>query len=104
MLEQLRDALVAIHKKTYHYFAPPNTIPPYIVWAEDGDNDLNVNNVHGERAYTGTIDLYTKTENDPLLSSIPVAVESVGGSWYLNSVQYEEETGLIHHEWVFTVI
>lgn len=104
MLDQLRAALAAIHNRVYHYFAPPNTVPSYIVWAEDGDNDLTANNSHGESAYTGTIDLYTKIENDPLFINIPIAVESVGASWYLNSVQYEDETGLLHYEWVFTVV
>ena len=104
MLETLRAALAALTERVYHYFAAPNTTPPYIVWAEDGDNDLAANNVHAERSYTGTIDLYTKTEGDPLLADIPQALESLGASYYLNSVQYEEETGLVHYEWVFEVM
>ena len=37
----------------------------YFVWQEDGSNDLAGDNGHGERAVTGTTDLYTKQELDP---------------------------------------
>ena len=104
MLETLQAALAALTERCYHYFAKPNAEPSYIVWAEDGDNDLTATNVHRERSYTGTIDLYTKIESDPLLADIPQALEQIGASYYLNSVQYEEETGLIHYEWVFGVV
>ena len=48
--------------------------------------------------------LYTKTDKDPLFSAIPEALEDIGAAWYLNSVQYEEDTGLIHYEWVWEVL
>ena len=34
----------------------------------------------------------------------PQALEGIGASWYLNSVQYEEDTGLIHYEWYWEVV
>ena len=104
MLERLQAALAALTDRVYHYVAAPNSTPPYMVWAEDGDNDLTANNVHAERCYTGTVDLYTKTDKDPLFSAIPEALEGIGAAWYLNSVQYEEDTSLIHYEWVWEVV
>ena len=57
-----------------------------------------------ERALTGTIDYFTKTENDPVVQQIEDALDSDDGiSWYLNSVQYEQDTGYIHYEWVWEV-
>lgn len=103
-LQPLQEALAALTDSAYHYTAAPNSKPPYIVWAEDGDNDLMAGNVHAERCYTGTVDLYTKTDKDPLFSAIPEALEGIGAAWYLNSVQYEEDTGLIHYEWVWEVV
>ena len=50
------------------------------------------------------MDLYTKTEGDPLCEAIPGALEDIGASWYFNSFQYEEETGLLHFEWVWEVV
>ena len=104
MLERLHVALAALTERCWHYVAVPNTTPPYSVWAEDGDNDLMAGNVHAERCLTGTVDLYTKTESDPLVMFIPEALEGIGAAYHLNSVQYEEETGLVHYEWVWEVL
>lgn len=103
MLEALKQALSALTEQTYHYYVAPGTPPPYIVWAEDSDNDLAANNIHAERCYEGTVDLFTRDEGDTLISAIPAALESIEAAYYLNSVQYEEETGLIHFEWVWQV-
>ena len=101
MLEPLSAALAALTERCYHYYAMPGTTPPYIVWAEDGDNDLSADNVHAERCFEGTVDLFTREEGDDLIKAVPSALEGVGAAYYLNSVQYEEDTGLIHFEWVW---
>lgn len=101
MLEPLRAALASLTDNVYRYVAMPNSSPPYIVWAEDGDNDLQADNVHVERVFTGTVDLYTNIEDDPLMESIPTALEALPAAYYLNSVQYEESTGLVHYEWAW---
>ena len=100
-LQPLQEALAALTDRAYHYTAAPNSKPPYIVWAEDGDNDLSADNVHAERCYTGTVDLYSRADPEPLSEAVPAALEGIGAAWYLNSVQYEEDTGLIHYEWVW---
>ena len=102
-LEVIKNALLGVSSNVYHYAAPPNQIPPYIVWGEDGAHDFVAGNKHMEQAYQGTVDLYTTQENDPLMTSIPNALNDTEAAWYLNSVQYEEDTKLIHHEWVFEV-
>ena len=48
MLESLQAALAALGD-AYHYVAAPNSTPPYMVWAEDGDNGLTADNVHAGR-------------------------------------------------------
>ena len=90
-------------QNVYHYHAPPNSRPPYIVWAEDGANDFAANNIHDESASQGTIDLYTKQEDDPLVDLIPKTLNGIECAWEKNSTQYEEDTRLIHIEWVFEV-
>lgn len=99
-LQPLQEALAALGS-AYHYVAQPNAVPPYLVWMEDGSNDLLADNVHAEKICQGTIDLYTNQENDPMMESVPEALEGIGAAYYLNSVQYEEDTGLIHYEWVW---
>lgn len=102
-LEQVRAALNSVTSAAHHYHAPNNATAPYVVWAEDGANDFQADNRQMEQADQGTIDLYTKQEDDPLLEEIPRALTAGGICWYKNSTQYEEETGLIHVEWVFEV-
>lgn len=76
----------------------------YFVWQEDGGgDDLNADGRHVERIVTGTTDLFTKQEFDPWIDELGEAMSSYGIAWYLNSVQYEEETGFIHTEWVWEV-
>lgn len=76
----------------------------YFVWQEDGANDLAADDRHTERAMQGTTDLFTKQEFDPWAAELGEALSDYGVAWYLNSVQYEEDTGFWHHEWVWEVV
>lgn len=102
-LDIIKSAMALLTDKVFHYTAPPRTRPPYIVWAEDGAEHFQSDNKNSETAYTGTIDLYTKAEGDPLMEAIPAALNKTSAAWYLNSVQYEEDTQIIHYEWVWEV-
>lgn len=95
--------MIPLSDKVYHYTAPPKTALPYIVWAEDGAEHFRADDKNCEMAYTGTIDLYSKTDGDHLATKIPEALNRTNAAWYLNSVQYEESTGIIHYEWVWEV-
>ena len=76
----------------------------YFVWQEDGSNDLAGDNGHGERAVTGTTDLYTKQELDPWADALGESFDAHGIAWALNSVQYEADTGVYHYEWVWEAL
>ena len=71
----------------------------YIVWEEDGGKDLLADNRHSERAMTGTADLFTKQEFDPMVYMIGEAFDDYGICWRLASTQYEDETGYWHYEY-----
>lgn len=76
----------------------------YFVWQEDGSNGLEAGNTHAEKAVTGTTDLFTKQEFDPWKDAFEKSLDQHGIAWYLNSIQYEEETGFYHYEWVWEVV
>lgn len=76
----------------------------YFVWQEDGSNDLGANDGHAEGAVQGTTDLFTKQEFDPWAEELEQSFNLRGIAWYLNSVQYEEDTGFWHYEWVWEVL
>ena len=74
----------------------------YFVWQEDSRNDFLAGNKHAEKAVEGTTDLYTKQEFDPWAAAFEAALDADGTiAWYKSSVQYEEETGFFHHEWIW---
>lgn len=75
----------------------------YFVWQEDGAYDLVVDNVHAEKAMTGSTDLFTKTEFDSWREALEASLDAFGIGWRLNSVQYEPDTGFWHYEWIWSV-
>lgn len=68
---------------------------------------LNGDGMKKDRSWQGSIDqFYPKlTDRDDLNAEVEETLtEILGNSWYLNSTQYEHETGLFHVEWVFEVL
>ena len=58
-----------------------------------------------EQIIHGTIDFFTKTEYHKTIDDIQAALTaSPRIGWNLSSVQYEDETNLIHYEWEFWVV
>ena len=66
--------------------------------AEDDNGD----DVKQARAWEGSVDLFTHGKEMLIVAAVESVLEEVcEGSWYINSEQYEHETGLIHREFVF---
>lgn len=76
----------------------------YFVWQEERENALKADDRHAERAMRGATNLYTKKEFDPWKEEFEAALDESGIAWYLNSIQYEEDTGFYHYEWVWEVL
>ena len=77
----------------------------YFVWQEEGRTDyVNDNGQHTEKTVHGSTDLYTKTEFDPWADQIEDAFEAAGIPYQKTLAGTKEpETGLIHHEWTWSV-
>lgn len=68
--------------------------------AEDDDGDDRKQ----DRAWEGSVDLFTKGKAMMIAAAVESVLESICESaWYLNSEQYERETGLVHREFVFQI-
>jgi hypothetical protein len=96
MMDKILAALLAYNFRAYAWSHAP--ADNYGVVSMDGRNDMAS---HIERSETGTVDWYSRNP----ASSVPAVVEStfeaLGVSWYFNSLQYEEDTGFLHWEWVW---
>lgn len=75
----------------------------YFVWQEENGADFEANGRHVEKGMTGTTDLFTKQEFDPWRDQFEAALGLYGIAWRLNSVQFEEDTGFWHYEWLWGV-
>lgn len=102
-LEAVKNALLTVTENVGHYTAWDDS-DRYIVWAEDMEvAALNTDNYKGGQLIEGTIDYFTRNEDDENIEKIQLALNAARIGWELNSVQYEDETRFIHYEWLFRV-
>ncbi len=89
----------------YHYFAPSEAKAPYIVWAEDSeDNSFEADNHKARQAVSGYVDYFTKTEFDTTFDTIQSTLHAFEGlSWTWDATQYgdpaNDDDNLIHSTW-----
>jgi len=103
-LSALKTALLTVMDEVYHFAPPQNVTGSYIVWAEDTQGDsVWADGKMVNQSIQGTVDYFTKSENDATVESIQDALNNGEISFRLNSIQREQETGYIHYEWVFEV-
>lgn len=102
-LKQVMDACLSVTNNVGHYEAMDKT-DKYCVWAEDGEySSLEADDYKAGQMVEGTIDYFTKDEDDPNIEAFQEAFNAARIGWNLNSVQYEDETQFIHYEWLFRV-
>ncbi len=103
-IRELVDSLCTVTGSVYHVRAY-KAEAPYLVWMEDGTGDaLRANGATEEQAMSGTIHLFEpETTAQSLYPAVQKVLNSVVCAWSLNSIQYEEDTGLAHYEWVWEV-
>jgi len=102
-MDELVTALTATELKFAHFGWSKAPNGDYGVYAEDGANDLIASNVHAERVIEGTVDYFTRDSSMACKALIESALNSCA-AWRLNSIQFENDTGYIHLEWVFQVM
>ena len=105
-LQTLKDALAATNLPFVHYAWAKDAkelLGDHGVYAEDGANNLRCDDIHAEHAVEGTVDYYTRDDSGAPQTTVETALNNGQIAWYLNSIQFEEDTGFIHYEWVFQV-
>ena len=104
--QKIRDALAGIEGlKCYHLRKPASVNAPYAVWQEDSEGQSHyADNTKAEQVLEATVDYFTKSEYDTMTDNIQTALNNAGLSWLLNSFQYEDDTKLLHYEWLVRVI
>ena len=102
-LDRVRDALLSVTENVGHYEAMEQA-DKYCVWAEGREaGNIQSDNKKEGQTIEGTIDYFTKDDDDAAPDAFQSAFNAAGFAWTLNQVQYEEETRYIHYEWLFRV-
>lgn len=102
--EALECALLSVMENVGHYEAR-ECAEQYIVWAEDGQAGARwADGAMQEQTISGTVDYFTKTEEDVNVKQIQDAMNDAEISFRLNSIQYERDTKYIHYEWAWEMI
>ena len=99
-LKEFYELFLSLSCPVYHYTRANSKETRYVVWAEEGEeNSLHADDHKAEQQLVGVVDFYTLTEFDTIADDIQTIFNSVDVGWTLESVQYEEETNLIHYGW-----
>lgn len=103
-LIDLKTALLTVTNRVYRYTAASSPQFPYIIYADEFEaGSLSGDGRKIGRILEGSIDLYSKTADNPFINAIEKALNDAGICFRLNSIQYEPDTKVIHHEWVFEI-
>ena len=85
---------------SYAWAAPPQD-DSWGVLAIDGGTSLAGYDAHAEDVLEGTIDLFTRRLDAADFNAVRGCLQGLEICYRLNSVQYEQDTRLIHYEWVW---
>lgn len=96
-LLELRDLLLTVGPPVSHYHAH-HQLDSYIVWSEYGGHNRTADNAIGEQAIRVQVDLFTRTEFDPDVEKINTLLD-IDEISFDYQVDYEKDTGYIHHIW-----
>lgn len=103
MLNELVTALSEAGLKFAHYAWSHEPEGDYGTYAEDSGNDLVCDEIHAETGTDCYLNYFTRDASETPRTTIEGILNSLRIPWYLNTVQYENDTGFIHYEWGFSV-
>lgn len=94
-LTDIQALILSADPQAQHYDAS-TTGGPFTVWAETSRLNLAADD-RLARGWRFAVDRYTPVEFDPVAEAIEAALAAAPGVAYQYIVDYEPETGYIHH-------
>lgn len=94
-LEDVKALVLSADEQAMHYVHAKGR-SAYTTWRETRGLNLMANNEH-ERGWAFTIDRFTQTEFDGVAKSIAQILTEAEGVAYSYLVDYERDSGYIHH-------
>lgn len=72
----------------------------YGVYAEESSHGFYADSKMQGQAITCTVDVFTKDDSETIRSTVQTALNTLDMPWYLDAIDFEEDTGYIHYTWV----
>lgn len=73
------------------------------VYSQDFGTELYADDTVVETSLSCSVDLFLRKPNQKKVDLVQTILSEVVGTWDLSSIQYEQDTRLIHYEWTFDV-
>ena len=106
MFEEFKNALMSLAIPVAEYAWDSRPDDDYMVISLDGEGQTvwaDDKMVH--QAPSGSIDLYSKSNDRSKMLAVQDVLNNFEGcSWYLNNIMYEQDTQLLHWEFVFDLV
>lgn len=99
MLEKLKEALEGAGFVWAHFGWSKNPEGDFGVYAEDSGEDFQADGEHAEKGTNVYVHLFTREDSGAPQRAVEAALNGLRMPWYLNTVQFEPDTGYIHYEW-----
>lgn len=104
-MNKLETALTATGFPFAHFAfvkAPEET---YLVWGETGAEPLRTGGHQAERITYGNLDCFTRDGSGLPMQKVEAELNKIEHfAFRLDSIQFEEETGLIHYAWDWSMV
>lgn len=102
--DELGTALDATGYRFAHFAWSHAPAGDYGVYSEDEADDFISDGHHAETALQCAVDYFTRDDSGAPKETVEAVLERLNLPWYLNTIQYEDDTGYIHYEWIVTVV
>lgn len=96
-VEEIKAIVVAVDAEAGHYESAYQGTEAYTVWQEINPLPIMGDNRHATEAWAFQVDRFTKAEGDAIAAALRAALEANPRVAYGYDVDYEPDTGYIHH-------
>lgn len=103
-MDKLETALMATGYAWAHYAWSHAPEGDFGTWGEEGANILRADDRSNLRATRYSIHYFTRDASPTPREAIEAALDGIPCAWSLDYLDFEEDTGYIHYEWVAEVI
>lgn len=98
-VERIKTALDSTGLPFAHFSWSSAPKGDFGVYAEDSAGTFFADSRNASSRLAGYVDYFTRSDSESVKQTIEDALRNAGVIWWLESIQFEEDTSFIHYEW-----